>query len=60
MAPGGTWYADCLEMLVRLAQKLVGVVRCGVWGVDVVTCVIVNPIHLPQCHQCGTVLAREK
>ncbi len=34
--------------------------RCGVWVVVVVTCVVVNAIHLPQCHQCGTMLAREK
>jgi hypothetical protein len=29
-APGGARYADCLEGSVRLAQKLAGVVRCGV------------------------------
>jgi hypothetical protein len=40
MAPGGTRYTDRLEVLVRLAQKLVGVVRCGVWVVVVVACVV--------------------
>jgi hypothetical protein len=37
MAPGGAQYADRIEGLVRLALKLVGVVRCGVQVVIVVT-----------------------
>jgi hypothetical protein len=39
MAPGGARYADRLEGLARLAQKLVGVVHCGVWVVVIITCV---------------------
>jgi hypothetical protein len=39
MVPGGARYADHLEGLVRLAQKPVGVVRCGVGVVVVITCV---------------------
>jgi hypothetical protein len=35
------------------------VLRC-VWVVVIVTCDIVNAIHLFKCHQCGTMLAREK
>jgi hypothetical protein len=57
VTPGGVQYAGCLEGLVRLAQKLVGVVRCGVWVIVIATCVVVNAIHLSQCHQCGTMLA---
>jgi hypothetical protein len=50
----GARYTNCLGGSVRL------VVRYGVWVVVIVTCVVFNAIHLPQCHQCGTVLAREK
>jgi hypothetical protein len=40
MAPGGARYVNHLEgSVVRLAQKLVGVVRCGVWIVVVLRCV---------------------
>jgi hypothetical protein len=61
VGPRGVRYPDHLEGLVRLAHKLVGVVRCGVWVVIVTNCVVINDIHLPQCHQCYTVLAgREK
>jgi hypothetical protein len=48
VVPGCARYANRLEGLVRLAQKLVGVVCCGMWVIVVVTCVIVNAIHLPQ------------
>ncbi len=57
VVPGGAWYADRLKGLVRLAHKLVVVVCCGVWVIVNVTCVVVNTIHLPQCHRCYTVLA---
>jgi hypothetical protein len=60
VVPGGAQYANRLERLVILAQKLVGVVRCGVWVIVVITCVVVSAIHLPQCHRYGTMLAREK
>ncbi len=61
MGRRGAGYPDHLEGLVRLAHKLVGVVHCGVWVVVFVNCVVINDIHLPQCHQCYTVLAgREK
>jgi hypothetical protein len=48
VAPRGAQYTDRLEGSVRLAQKLVGIVRCGVWVVVIVTCDIINTIDLPN------------
>jgi hypothetical protein len=59
IAREGARYANGLKgmvRLVRLTQKFVGVVHCGVWVIVVFTCVVFNAIH-----QCGTMLlAREK
>jgi hypothetical protein len=56
MAPGGAQYPDRLEgSVVRLAQKLVGVVHCGVWVVIVVSCV--EACACCDAHTCARICA---
>jgi hypothetical protein len=56
MAPRGARYANRLEgSVVRLAQKLVGVVHCGVWVVVVVT--YVEACAFCDMHTCARICA---